>query len=179
MRTGMLLTAGAVLLATAACSRRDEPPAMPGVEVHRQTGVLTGPGGIQANGASATGECLSPEDARRPPSDFPPEQRRQIVGCINAQLARQVNPQLPRMIDEITRLDRLSTEGSMLSYSYTVMRPASTLPANAAQLLEQQSRSFACSQPATRQTIQMGGAYGYRWVDSQGALIHQVRIDAC
>jgi hypothetical protein len=30
-----------------------------------------------------------------------------------------------------------------------------------------------------RQTLQMGGAYAYRWVDNQGTLIHQMRIDAC
>ena len=180
MKTGMAWTAVAALLALAACSRREEPEMnIPGAELNRQTGVLTTKQGIQLNTTSAIGGCLSPEDAQRPPSAFPPEQRRQIVACFNAQTAEQLNPQLPRQVDEITRLDRLSADGPVLTYHYTVSRSAASLGSTAPQQIESGIRRMACSQAAMRQTMQMGGAYAYRYVDNQGALIHSFRIDAC
>ena len=68
MKAGMLLTAGAALLVTGACSRgADEGstnnPA--GVDYNQQTGVLTTKQGLQANGLSAAGDCLSPSGSRR------------------------------------------------------------------------------------------------------------------
>ncbi|HYD13684.1 MAG TPA: hypothetical protein VEC11_12625 [Allosphingosinicella sp.] len=180
MSERMLLTAGAALLAVAACSRgEDNPNTPPNVQFNQQTGVVTTKQGIQANGLSAAGNCLSPSDMQRPPSAFPPEQRREIVACMNAALAAQINPQLPRQIDELTRLDRIVAEGPTVTYHYTVLRSASSLPPNAAQQIETGGRRLVCSQPAMRQTLQMGGAYGYRYVDNQGALIHAFRVDAC
>lgn len=180
MKAGLLLTAGVVLFALAACSRgNDAPTPPPAAQYNSQTGVVKGAAGLEANGLSAAGECLSPEDQRRPPSAFSPEQRRQIVGCINAQLAQQVNPQLPRQIDPATRLDRLSTNGPELVYHYTVLRPASELPANAGEQLERSTRTMVCAQPSMRQTLEMGGVYGYRWVDNRGQPIHQLSISAC
>lgn len=137
--------------------------------------MMTTPQGLQANSLASAGECLSPSDMQRPASEFSADQRRQIVAC----MARQLNPQLPRQIDPVTRLDRLSTEGPMLVYHYTILRAASSLPANAAEQLEAMTRRAACAQPQMRQTLQLGGAYGYRWVDNQGVPIHRLRIDAC
>jgi hypothetical protein len=138
--------------------------------------VVTTKQGIQANGLSAAGACISPSDMQRSPAELSPDQRREIVACLNAQMAAQVNPQLPRQIDEITRLDRLEASGPSLTYHYTVLRD---LPANAAQTIETMGRRTVCSQAAARQTLQMGGAYAYRYVDSRGELIHQFRVDAC
>ncbi len=177
MKTGMLLTAGAALLA-GACSRGEENET-PAVQFNQQTGVATTKQGIQANGLSAAGNCLSPSDMQRPPSDFSPEQRREIVGCMNAALAAQINPQLPRQIDELTRLDRIEATGPTITYHYTVLRSASSLPPNAGQQIEAGGRRLVCAQAAMRQTLQMGGAYAYRYVDNQGAMIHQFRVDAC
>lgn len=176
MKTRMLLTASVVLVAVGACSRNDEPEMPPGVELNKQTGVVTTKQGIQANGMSAAGACLSPSDMQRSPADFSPDQRRQIVACMNAQLAAQINPQLPRQVDQITRLDRIEANGPTVTYHYTVLQD---LPANAAQTIEQMGRRLVCSQAAMRQTLQMGGAYAYRYMNSQGGLIHQFRIDAC
>lgn len=171
MKTSTALIAGAALLALAACSRSSE--------ANNQTGMTKGAAGLQVNAVGAATECLSPSDMQRPAEQFSVEQRRQIVGCINAAAARQVNAQLPRQIDEITRLDRLTTEGPLLTYHYTVLRAASSLPPTAGQQLEELTRRMACAQPQMRQTLQLGGSYGYRWVDNQGALIYELRIDAC
>ena len=182
MKAGMLLTAGAALLVTGACSRGADEGSTNnpvGVDYNQQTGVLTTKQGLQANGLSAAGDCLSTCDMQRPPTDFNPERRREIVGCLNSALAAQLNPQLPRQIDELTRLDRIEATGPTLTYHYTVSRSASSLPPNAGQQIESGGRRLACAQPAMRQTLQMGGAYAYRYVDNQGTLIHQYRIDAC
>ena len=176
MKARMILTAGVALLALAACSRRNDPAT---TTTTSSNGVTTGAAGLQVNSLGAATSCISPSDMSRPAEDFTPEQRRQIVGCINTAAARQVNAQLPRQIDEITRLDSLSTEGPLLTYHYTSLRAASSLPAGAGERLGTMTRTMVCGQAQMRQTIQLGGAYAYRWVDNQGALIHEIRIDAC
>lgn len=174
MNSRTILAAGMALLALAACSKRDN-----GGTTTANNGVTTGAAGLQVNAVGAATSCLSPSDMNRAPTDFTEEQRRTIVGCINTAAARQVNAQLPRQIDEITRLDRLSTEGPLLTYHYTILRPAASLPAGAAERLGTMTRTMVCGQPQMRQTLQLGGAYAYRWVDNAGALIHEIRIDAC
>jgi hypothetical protein len=175
MKSGTILTAGVALLALAACSKRNDAP----TTTTDANGVTTGAAGLQVNAVGAATSCLSPADMQRPPSDFTVEQRRQIVGCINTAAARQVNAQLPKQIDEITRLDSISTEGPLLTYHYTILRPVSSLPAGAAERLGTMTRTMVCGQAQMRQTLQLGGSYAYRWVDNQGALIHEIRIDAC
>ena len=102
-----------------------------------------------------------------------------MVSCLNAATARQINGQLPRQLDEYTRLDRISTEGPLLTYHYTIMRPTSALPARFGEQLEARQRRMVCAQPQARQTMEFGGAYGFRWVDNQGVLIRELRLDAC
>jgi hypothetical protein len=181
MKTRMLLTAGAALLALAACSRNnaDTIDNVTGVQTNTQTGIVTTKQGLTLNAASAAGGCVSAEDQRRPASDFTLEQRRQIVSCLNAAAVQQVNAQLPRQVDALTRLDRVAADGPLITYNATIMRRASELPPNAAGQLETNTRRMVCMQPQMRQTLEFGGSYAYRWVDSQGALIHELRIDAC
>jgi hypothetical protein len=172
MKSATILTAGVALLALAACSKRNN-------TTTTSNGVTTGAAGLQVNGVSAATNCLSPSDMARPPSDFTPDQRRQIVGCINTAAANQVNAQLPRQIDEITRLDRLSTDGPLLTYHYTILRAASELPPGSGERLGTMTRTMVCGQAQMRQTLELGGSYAYRWVDNTGALIHEIRIDNC
>lgn len=180
MKTRMACTAAVVVLALVACSRREDPEInIPNAEYNRQTGVITTKQGVQFNATSAVGSCLSPGDARRPPSDFTPEQRRQVVACFNAQTAEQLNPQLPRQIDPITRLDRLSAAGPVLTYYYTVSRSAASLGPNVGQQIESGIRRMACSQAPMRQSMEMGGSYKYRYVDNQGQLIHEFTVETC
>ena len=173
MKSRIILTAGVALLALAACSKRND------TTTTSSNGVTTGAAGLQVNAVGAATACLSPSDMNRPPSDFTVEQRRQIVGCINTAAARQVNAQLPKQIDEITRLDSLSTEGPLLTYHYTIQRAASSLPPGSGERLASMTRTMVCGQPQMRQTLQLGGSYAYRWVDNAGVLIHELRIDNC
>lgn len=180
MKTGMTLTAVAVVLAVAACSKREDPELnVPGAAYNKQTGVLTTKEGIQLNAQSATNTCVSPGDAQRPASSFSPEERLRIVTCFNTQTADQLNPQLPRQIDQITRLDRVGAEGPVLNYYYTVSLAAASLGPNAAQQIEAGTRRQSCSQPGVAQSLEMGRIYAYRYVDKDGQLIHSFRLTSC
>ena len=104
---------------------------------------------------------------------------RAVVACLNAVAVRQIEGQLPRQIDSATRLDRITAEGVLLTYHYTITSPRNQLPPNADQLLGDMARRNVCAQQAMRQTLMLGGAYAYRWVDTNGGMIGQVRVDAC
>lgn len=123
--------------------------------------------------------CISQADQQRPIAEFDANQRRQIVSCLNAEAARQLNPQLPVQVDALTRLDRISTDGPLLTYHYSVSRRVSQLPAGLGPQLASNTRMTVCGRADMRQTLQLGGSYAYRWVDSDGAVIQEVRIDSC
>jgi hypothetical protein len=80
--------------------------------------------------------CLSPADQQRSPADFSPAQRLQIVGCLTAASARQLNAQLPRQVDALTRLDQVTAAGAELTYHYSISRAAADLPADVGARLE-------------------------------------------
>ena len=179
MHKRMLLSAGAAALVLAGCSRSSETNSPVNASHNEQTGVTTTPQGLQGNAAAAVAECVPPEDRERSPSDLSLEQRRQILGCINAATARQLNAQLPRQFDPVTRLDRLSTEGATLIYHYTILRPASSLSPELVRQLEAHTRASACAQADMRNTLASGGSYAYRWVDNRGVLITELRLESC
>jgi hypothetical protein len=171
MQKRTILTAGAALLALAACSRRDE-------TAPAANGVISS-AGLQVNAIGAATSCLSPADMNRPVQEFSQDQRRELVGCMNTATARQINAQLPRQLDEYTRLDRLSTEGPLMTYHYTVLRTPPGAGGDLGARLEASTRGLTCANPQARQTLEFGGSYAFRWVDNQGALIHEMRIDNC
>jgi hypothetical protein len=123
--------------------------------------------------------CLSPADRQRAPGDFSPARRLQIVTCLTAASARQLEAQLPRQVDALTRLDQVSAAGTELTYHYSIGRSAADLPADVGARLESATRAYVCAQHSMVSTMQMGGAYVYRWADSAGQLIHQMRITGC
>ena len=134
---------------------------------------------VNVDTEQAVNACVASADRNRPLAELSLAQRRRIVACVFANTARQINSQLPTQVDEITRLDRITVSGPVLTYHYTISRRLAELPANVRELAEQSTRSKACSEANMRQTLQMGGAYGYRWVDADGREIHIFRIEAC
>ena len=181
MKIWMVATAGTIALALAGCNRGSDNNQAAGLPTppSRPSTNGTGPAGLRVDPTQMANACLSPEDQRRPIADISPEQRRQIVACINAAAVQQINGQLPRQIDAATRLDRITAEGTLLTYFYTITRPPAELPPNLAQQLETLTRRSVCAQPQMRQTLELGGAYAYRWVDNSGTEIQSVRVDAC
>lgn len=135
--------------------------------------------GLRVDSDQAVGVCLTPAQARQSPESFTLAQRRRIVACIDAEAARQLNAQLPRQIDDVTRLDRITTSGPLLTYHYSVSRRVAELPANIIPAMEQSTRAHVCAQQTMVRTLALGGSYGYRWVDPDGREIHQLTITSC
>lgn len=176
--TRIMLTAGAALLALAGCARTgaDENALY---QINEQTGVMTTKQGLQFNAAGAVGGCMSPEEARLRPADVPRERARDIVSCLNAETVRQMNPQLPTMVDPITRFDRIAADGPVTTYHYTVLMRAGSVGSEGIRRAEAQVRRTACAQAEMRVTLEMGGSFVYRWADEQGTPIHQFSIVTC
>jgi hypothetical protein len=123
--------------------------------------------------------CMSPADRQRSWDDSSPALRHQILVCLTMASARQLNAGLPRQLDALTRLDQVSAADTELSYHYSVGRLTAELPGDLAGRLETATHAYVCAQPDMVSTMQRGGAYAYRWTDSAGQLIHQMRITGC
>lgn len=134
---------------------------------------------ISVDGSQLIDSCMSPADAQRLWEDFSPARRHQILVCLTAATARQLNAQLPRQLDALTRADQVTAADTELGYHYTISRLAADLPGDVAGMLERGTRARVCAEPSMVRTMQRGGAYSYRWADSAGQLIHQMRIIGC
>lgn len=164
MKLWLASTAGALLgLGSAAALAQASPP----------------DSGLQVDTDAATKACVTPAQAQRPPSSLTQAERQRFVACIDAVAARQLNAQLPRQIDDVTRLDRITTDGPVLTYHYTVLRRVADLPPNVIPAIEQSTRTHVCAQANMVSTMAMGGSYGYRWVDPDGREIHRITISSC
>jgi hypothetical protein len=193
MKISTLMAACVAALALAGCNRGGPannqtlmPPPANGATGLPTPGPRPGPT-TEADGTKSlpmdaqgvVNTCISQADQARPIAQFDANQRRQIVSCLNAEAARQLNPQLPVQVDALTRLDRISTDGPLLTYHYSVSRSVAQLPAGIGAQLASNTRTTVCGRPDMRQTLELGGSYAYRWTDSAGAVIQEVRIDAC
>jgi hypothetical protein len=137
------------------------------------------PLGLEQDPQRALETCVPPEDRAKRPEDIPTADRQEMIGCINAEMAEQLRPQLPVDVDQVTKLVDITSEGPMLTYHYRIAMKAADFGPEAIAQIDQQVRRTACGHPQMRQTIGLGGAYGYRWADSDGAPIHALRIDSC
>lgn len=178
VRGRIAITSGIVLLALSGCKRgQDEQNAL--YHHNSQTGVMTTKQGVEVNVSSVSEGCLTPEEARQNASALGRERSRQILSCMNAASVRQMNPQLPIVVDAMTRMDRVSSDGPSITYHYSFTVSAAALPPGALWQMESRTRGIACSQPPMLQAMEMGGSFTYRLIDNQGVLAHQFTIDAC
>jgi hypothetical protein len=134
---------------------------------------------VSVDGRQLIDSCLSPAEAQRLWEDTSPARRHQILVCLTAAAARQLNAQLPRQLDALTRGDQVTASGTELGYQFTIGRLAADLPGDVAGMLERGTRAQVCAEPSMVRTMQRGGSYSYRWTDSAGQLIHQMRITGC
>jgi hypothetical protein len=134
---------------------------------------------LPMNAEGIVNSCISQADQQRQIAQFDANQRRRIVSCLHAEAARQLNAQLPVQVDALTRLDRISADGPLLTHHYSVSRRVAQLPAGLGPRLASNARMTVCGRTDMRLTLELGGAYAYRWTDSAGAVIQEVRIDAC
>lgn len=178
VRRRIAIAAGIALLVLSGCKRgQDEQNAL--YQVNSQTGVMTTKQGVEVNISSVSEGCLTPEEARQTASALGRERSRQILSCMNAASVRQMNPQLPIVVDAMTRMDRVSSDGPSVTYHYSLTVSAAAVPQRIMQQVEGQVRRLACSQAPMLQSMEVGGSFIYRYVDNQGALVHQFTISEC
>jgi glucose/arabinose dehydrogenase len=178
MRIANLLTLAAIALAIAGCSRQADkqaPAAGNQVAARPDQPQLN----VSIDTPALVNACLSAEDARRPLASFTAEQKHAFVACANREAARQVNPQLPKRVDDLTTLTSITPEDATVVYNYTVDIDAGQINPAALRQLEQATRANVCRQMNMVQTMAMGGSYAYVWNDRAGRPIHRMRIDAC
>src|SRR5437870_1691584 len=70
---------------------------------------------INIDSARAVNACIPVAERNRPMAEIGPARRRQMVACIFANTSRQANAQLPRQVDDVTRLDRITSSGATLT----------------------------------------------------------------
>ena len=123
--------------------------------------------------------CIPRTDRDRPIGQLGAARRRALNLCLNTETARQLGARLPIRIDSRTMLDRVTVDGPALVYRYRVDKRLAELPAGAADRIEAHTRRSACAGEDVQQTIALGGAQVYQWVDREQATIREVRVDRC
>jgi hypothetical protein len=134
---------------------------------------------VEIDTAAAVNACVAPELQSRPLEQVSLVERQDMIACVNAHAARQLQASLPMQVDDITTLTELTTVGPLVVYQYRIARAARTLGANVGAQMESQTRAFVCADAQMRQTIALGGSYEYRWDDDAGQPIHKMRVTSC
>ena len=128
---------------------------------------------------AATSDCVAPYGEAVESNTLSDAQWKEIIACVFANTAAQMDAQLPKKVDPITTLVSVSSNGPTYNYTYVLDVSMADVRQDNIDSLEAATRQNACSDPAMSQTIALGGAYFYRWVDRTGTRITSMRIDAC
>jgi hypothetical protein len=105
--------------------------------------------------------------------------RKEVLTCANKELVRVLGAGLPTRVDEITVLDRVTAEGPVVTYHYTVDVDLAAVPAEGPAQLAETIRAQVCANPGTKSIVGYGGAYRYVWVDRSGKTINDLTVDRC
>lgn len=123
--------------------------------------------------------CVPPAERATPARDLAPERRVAIRDCVHAETARQYAPHLPMRLSPRTVMEEARVEGPGLFFSYRTSERLADLRPDVGQGLETETRALACASPAFQEILVMGGMQTYRWIDRDGTLIREVRVDRC
>lgn len=134
---------------------------------------------IPINEQQLLSTCVPANERELTIQQLPPARRAALNRCYNEETVRQLTPRVPIRIDSQTVIDQVRAEGQNLIYRYRIARRLATLPAGLAERLEADTRRHACAGEDVRNIVALGGAQIYRWIDGEGALIREVRIDSC
>lgn len=176
---------GAVILALAACGGSAGNDGAGQNGTNEAAPVSEAANGTQDDPVMAINEeqlldaCLPANERELTVEQITPDRRAALNRCYNEETVRQLTPRLPIRIASQTVVDQVSAEGRNLIYRYRIDRRLAALPAGFADRLDADTRRHACGGDDVRNVIALGGAQIYRWTDSEGAVIREVRIDSC
>lgn len=137
------------------------------------------PAGLTADADALARTCVPSGQHDRPMANFSPAERIALVSCAQREVARQLNAQLPRQIDDLTLLHVITTEGAQLTYHFKLAVDAKDINAAQRANLVQTTRAHVCRQADMRQTMSLGGSYAYVWIDPGDIEIARTVIEAC
>ena len=101
------------------------------------------------------------------------------LACFTREAATQFNRHLPMKVDEITTLERVSSEGGRLTYHYGIDKPAAEIPAALRDALKTAVRDNVCKAEDMRATIRSGGSYRYLWLDRARTPLVELVVSQC
>jgi hypothetical protein len=180
MRTLIALGAAAAALGACGGSGGNSQVAQNGAEAPAGNRATTAESGsIAINEQGLLDACVPANERERTIDQLTPARRAVLNRCYNEETVRQLTPRLPIRIDSRTEVDQVSAEGQALVYRYRIALGLAELRPGLADRLEADTRRHACTGEDVRNIVALGGAQVYRWVDRDGALIREVRIDSC
>jgi hypothetical protein len=177
MRLGLGMTCAVAALALAGCKKEQPRDPMSGID--QKSRDILEKANIQVDTERLSRDCLRPGDANRPIAAFSEAERLELIACANREVVRIMTPRMPLRVDALTTLTSVVSSGPLLTYTARVDIDASQLSPAQIEQLHQGTRTNACSQPSMRQTIAMGGAYAYVWVDRNGRSLPPLTISSC
>jgi len=101
------------------------------------------------------------------------------LACFTRVAGARFNRKLPMNVDPSTVLERVSTEGTRLTYHYKVDLVAANVPAAAIEGLRTKVRTNVCQSGDMREVISVGGSYRYLWNDRAGAQLAELLVSSC
>lgn len=128
---------------------------------------------------AATSPCIEAHRDTLQSNSVTEAQWKEIIACVFANTAAQMDSQLPKKMDPITTLVSVSSNGPTFNYTYVLDVSMADVRQQNIESLQAATRKNACGDASMSQTIGLGGAYFYRWVDRSGTQITSMRIDAC
>jgi hypothetical protein len=99
--------------------------------------------------------------------------------CFTREAAARFNKTLPNQVDAKTLLERVSAEGTTLTYHYKVDVLVNELRPGAVETFKPTVKGKVCGAADMRSIISIGGAYRYLWSDRNGASIGELVVNSC
>lgn len=94
-----------------------------------------------------------------------------------AKASASINRDLPLSIDDVTRLEKTTSEGSILQYHYTILLTADILEAKAfSSRMSSQLETLVCSNDTMFDILNLGGGYRYTYVYETGQPLFDTTI---
>ena len=112
---------------------------------------------------------LKPRQEAAPPPKIPVAERDKI--------RREANAQLPLMVDEKTRLDKIGLNDDGFSYYYQFpAQDTAALPGDWQRDLTQKIQTGLCASPETRPLLDADRSYTYHYTDNSGAEVFTLTV---
>lgn len=124
--------------------------------------------------AACGGEVQREQFVRLPKA----EQVRRLT-CFTREAAVRFNRTLPNKVDAATTLERVSADGTMLTYHYTVDILRADLRPGALDTFKPTVKAKVCAAADMNMIVSVGGSYRYSWMDRAGEQIGDYLVDRC